>query len=838
MVGIVLLSGLLLGSGVETAAAQDASSPAAAAEPELISIPGFESTILGFGLSDELPGSAQSLRLERIWLPPAESLPLHTTAGPELLVVMTGSATATDAFGFSGPVDRENGTLLQNGSAYELSNAGTADTIVLRLVVAAGSDEQSPTPAASPSVGTPSAFEGQGVADETITLIDSPATDLPTGPSTLFIARITAPPGADSEPLEHRGPVGIVIEEGVLSVKSPSGLEGQLNPGQAVLLPAAVPLDARNQGSANAVTLVAGVVESGQPLLGAVPPTPAPTETPTSTPTATPSPTITPTPTQTSIPTETPIPSATPTFTPEPTATNTPTPVPTIDPNTPPESVLSNHESWRQGDAVLTVDVEAVDQMHDVENCSTNFEPGVRVMLTYTNMGDDRADFIAAAPLINVSSDDGNVWPVRCWSSSAPEPRVLLDAGDTVTFALGFQSPLGASSVTTAVVLVSELGEIADASWRFDWVQGNVEAAASDSSFSGLVSSLSTETEISTVLPNHAAWRQRNGVLLMQVTAKDQMHDIDNCSTNFEPGVEIVLSYVNLGYERADFVVDPNSVSVSGSEGSAWELMCVSSSAEQPRVLIAPGNSVRYTLGFQSPFGNNSIETVSVTVPALGDVTAGNWQFDWVQGAVESTTIDAATVSQSSAVTPLDTQADKPASPGGDQGQSDVIAELQPMVSPASIPAPLGLVLLDSGQRSQSEITSSFPDANEADALFTEWGWSGSDYAIFTAPANGSTGETGVYEIDIGVHQLAGTAQASAALLYFSNARASLLGHWETPIQPMGDSSLVLVGNVEGGYEASVYVQRGPSVVRVTAFSYYDYPVIDAVEVTNQVLAA
>ncbi len=153
---------------------------------------------------------------------------------------------------------------------------------------------------------------------------------------------------------------------------------------------------------------------------------------------------------------------------------------------------------------------------------------------------------------------------------------------------------------------------------------------------------------------------------------------------------------------------------------------------------------------------------------------------------------------------------------------------------PESLPS---LVLRDGGNRGKSQITSTFPDPAEADALFTKWGWSSSNYEIFSAPT-GTTGENGVYEVDIGIHQLGGSKQAEEAMQYFMMARANLLGLWPAEVESLGGMSLALTGpSGDGGYEASVYAAIGSQVVRVTALSWYEYPLDYAAGIMRQMLA-
>ena len=54
------------------------------------------------------------------------------------------------------------------------------------------------------------------------------------------------------------------MDEGTLSVLSPSGVKGQLSTGAGAVLPASAPLVASNDADTDAAVLFAGVVELGR----------------------------------------------------------------------------------------------------------------------------------------------------------------------------------------------------------------------------------------------------------------------------------------------------------------------------------------------------------------------------------------------------------------------------------------------------------------------------------------------------------------------------------------------------------------------------------------------
>lgn len=638
---LMLLVGILALS--VPVAAQDLASPVAAESPNDLNLPGIDSQLLGTGTSIASPSVTPRMILERIDLPPGASLPAHTSAGPELLVVEFGTPALTDSFGFTGQI-APGGTFFEAGAQYTLSNPGTDAATALRLSLAPGTDAALASPVAAEAT--------------VIVLIDSPLDDPRLSEPTLSIAKLTWHPDAEPQVLDHDAAIGLVVVDGTLFAKSPSGFDGQLAPNTPVVFPSSTPLIAYAGDEVPATALIVTITDGATQIVSA--PEPTPTPIPTATPTVEPS--ITPTPTQTPVPTETPIPTNTPTPTetlvPTETPTEAPSPTPTSSPT--PLPLLQNHGTLAQGDGRLTVEVR--------------FATG-------------------------------------CFQSSGP-------------------------------------------------------------------------------------WLCR------------------------EDAIVVFFLYSNMGNSRQDFVISPLTMSASDDNGNSFEVYDTADGKAQ-RVIVEPGADLEWVLVFENPHVDGNF---LLKISDFGGIQSANWGFTISQGEIVPLSEDTPGLSQSASI-----------SQSSAQVESEQQAAMSTSSEVASLPVSINsLVVSERGTRSQSEITSTFPNPSEADALFTQWGWSGSNYGVFIAPS-GTVGDDGVFKVDIGIHQFAGIREAEEALQYFRVARIDLLGLWDTEVDPIGNMSRALIGpSGEGGYEASVYVAVGSQVIRVTAFSWNDYPLASAVAIMRQ----
>lgn len=401
--------------------AQDESGPSA----------GFAGDIavqqLASGNADTLPSLPAALQLERILLGSNTSLQPREVTGADLLYVEMGELTVADDLGLASSLAEGEGVLLRAGATYEARNDGPESVSLLRLSLGPSTRDaaRDATPAGTP-LATP-VVNAQDAAVTITTLAETDVDALPAAPVRVFLARATWEPGVSSGDYVQNGPIGMLVESGTLTIASPSGIDGELSEGNAIVLPADVALSARNAGDDPAVALLFGVVEAGGGLVEPVPPTPTPAPEPT----ATPEPT--------SIPE--------PTVTPEPTSTPTPEPTPTPTPT--PESALyradtlGGLEEWGGAGDWKTVSGMLVnDGTNDTQSAyiAAPFQPGITDYAVETEIQFVRGEGSSRSfGIVARASEDGGYW--TGWSSYYGGALIGAgrDYGDTVIAEADFE---------------------------------------------------------------------------------------------------------------------------------------------------------------------------------------------------------------------------------------------------------------------------------------------------------------------------------------------------------------------------------------------------------------
>ncbi|MDQ3870062.1 MAG: hypothetical protein M3301_00410, partial [Chloroflexota bacterium] len=176
---------------------------------------------------------------------------------------------------------------------------------------------------------------------------------------------------------------------------------------------------------------------------------------------------------------------------------------------------------------------------------------------------------------------------------------------------------------------------------------------------------------------------------------------------------------------------------------------------------------------------------------------------------------------------------------GGDRsaapqrGRARKIADMLPTEDEV----PADLVLIEEGHRTADDITSTFPDPDDAAAQFAAWGWEGNAFRVFGVPEGSIAPTGGTASIDVSIHRFANASVATEALFYLVNARETLGTFDDAPVAPLGELSVAIAGQVGDHNEASVYVQRRDVVIRVTATSPEGDPLADAQAVAQTVAA-
>lgn len=211
----------------------------------------------------EVPAGAVApgtLYLDRVVMPAAAGLPVHEVATGEILYIEQGTLTVADGLGLSSSLQAGKSVYLRAGSSYTAINDGAEDVVFLRLSFVASLGGATPVAVAVTET------ESSGSV-ETTALATAELTALPVSPANLFLSRATWGTGVDSGEYTQTGAIGYYTETGTLTISSPSGIEGQLDEGKTVLLPADSVLRTRNDGTSDAVALLFGVIPANGPAV-------------------------------------------------------------------------------------------------------------------------------------------------------------------------------------------------------------------------------------------------------------------------------------------------------------------------------------------------------------------------------------------------------------------------------------------------------------------------------------------------------------------------------------------------------------------------------------------
>jgi hypothetical protein len=224
------------------------------------------------GLAEAMPPGLVRLRLERLAVPAGAVVPTHHANGPELIDVRAGTPVLVDAAATEFRFEAGQRILIPLGTDYGIRN-GAADPIdMLRLsVVEEAATEATPAPGADDGAIT------------TTVLFDVLLKTIPSAPVFLFLAETTWVPGAELPRHTFTEALGLYVESGVLTASGPSGIEGQLQTGKGIVLPAGGANRERNAGTESATVLLAGIMRPGEALLTepiATPAPPGPTQAP------------------------------------------------------------------------------------------------------------------------------------------------------------------------------------------------------------------------------------------------------------------------------------------------------------------------------------------------------------------------------------------------------------------------------------------------------------------------------------------------------------------------------------------------------------------------------
>jgi hypothetical protein len=221
------------------------------------------------------------IQLEHITIGPGLETNVGDMHGPELLYVEAGQLVLVTEGGRETPPQCAGSQLLLHaGRDYTASNRDTEPATLLRLsiepivpttaaewmhpnAIQAIAALAPPGPAATRPAATPGANETR-----TLMVADLKPSAVPSGSVLLFIARTVWQPGAAMEASVFTGPVGLVVESGILTGLDPLETFPVTFPKDTfVVYEPGVIVSQRNTASEPATVLLAGAVAAGQQLI-------------------------------------------------------------------------------------------------------------------------------------------------------------------------------------------------------------------------------------------------------------------------------------------------------------------------------------------------------------------------------------------------------------------------------------------------------------------------------------------------------------------------------------------------------------------------------------------
>lgn len=124
-------------------------------------------------------------------------------------------------------------------------------------------------------------------------------------------------------------------------------------------------------------------------------------------------------------------------------------------------------------------------------------------------------------------------------------------------------------------------------------------------------------------------------------------------------------------------------------------------------------------------------------------------------------------------------------------------------------------VVIDDRPRSLEEQATGFSDAGEAASLLAEWGWQENAFLVFQSAEPTANGEPAA-TIDISLTRFADVESAAAAMPYFLEDRAAVLGQHEVPLS---DNNLIgdEARGLSGADDLTIFVRSGPLLMRISA---------------------
>jgi hypothetical protein len=146
------------------------------------------------------------------------------------------------------------------------------------------------------------------------------------------------------------------------------------------------------------------------------------------------------------------------------TVTTTPLPSPSPDPNTPPGTILTPGEPWKQDGVVVLLDRVRLEPRNTTGyvNCY-RVTYDLRFGLAVRNESTDTIVFVVAEDSIVVASNLGRQFDVTCWDN---QDAFSIEPGDEVVMnQVWFQGEIADQRVSEVIVTIS-FSRITEARWR------------------------------------------------------------------------------------------------------------------------------------------------------------------------------------------------------------------------------------------------------------------------------------------------------------------------------------------------------------------------------------
>jgi hypothetical protein len=146
-----------------------------------------------------------------------------------------------------------------------------------------------------------------------------------------------------------------------------------------------------------------------------------------------------------------------------------------------------------------------------------------------------------------------------------------------------------------------------------------------------------------------------------------------------------------------------------------------------------------------------------------------------------------------------------------------------------------GFTQTENGSRGQEEVIASFP-ADQVEAVtvqLEESGWQENVFRTFTSE---TAADGDVYVVSISVHRFDSEQGAKDALAIFAEGGRVGSGLTEVDADRLGEGSVVLQGQIEGGNMYVIYVRQDDFVFRIAGLSRGGDPAEFTTEITNQII--